>query len=298
MDYSRLIDAEVLAFIDETQSFYGEDITAEDWAGQRRIYNAMASHFHAGRPEGLAVCDERIDGVPVRRYGAPSEISILYAHGGGFVLGGLDSHDDVCAEIAAATGRQVISLDYRLAPEHPHPAAYEDMVAVAGSVVENGPVILCGDSAGAALCAAYCGTIPGPGILAQVLIYPFLGFPPEGGSFDTHAHAPLLSRDDMTVFAKTAGGDCADPRFCPAAGDLSRLPKTFLFAAEYDPLCDDAVRYRDAAVAAGAQAVAHIDRGLVHGWLRARHRSRRAAESFRRILECLSSIDRRDRLTP
>ena len=108
MDYRQYLSSEVLALIDETLAFYPDDLDPTDWAAQRRVYNAMAAHFHAGRPMGVQVSDHSIAGVPVRRYGLPSKTTVLYAHGGGFVLGGLESHDDVCAEIADRTGCRVV----------------------------------------------------------------------------------------------------------------------------------------------------------------------------------------------
>ncbi|MFT3688482.1 alpha/beta hydrolase [Paenirhodobacter sp.] len=279
MDYDRLLDPEIRAFIAETEGFTPPGLDPDDWVGQRAAYDRMAAHFHAGRPP-VEVRDERIGTVPVRRYGAGA--TVLYLHGGGFVLGGLDSHDDICAEIAARVGCAVVSVDYRLGPEHPHPAAYDDAAQVARAL---GPVVLCGDSAGATLCAALAGTFPKGSFLAQVLIYPLLGYPPEGGSFDIHAHAPLLSRDEVLLYDRLRGAAPDDPRHCPAKGNLADLPPTWLFPAEADPLHDDALRYAEAS---GARVVEGA--GLVHGWLRARHRSARAGAAFDRIIAVLSDL--------
>lgn len=290
-DYDRLLDPEVRAFIAETTGFVPPGLAADDWPGQRAAYDRMTAHFHAGRPPGLLVRDDLVGGVRVRCYGAAAGVTVLYLHGGGFVVGGLESHDDVCVEIAAALGVEVVSVDYRLGPEHPHPAAYDDVATVARAL--SGPVVLCGDSAGATLCAALAGTFARGSFAGQVLIYPLLGFAPEGGSFDTHAEAPLLSRDELLLYDRLRQAAPDDPRHCPARGALADLPPTWLFPAEADPLHDDALRYAEAARAAGAEVHLHVDAGLVHGWLRARHRSARAAEAFAGILAALSGLARR-----
>ncbi|MCL7407164.1 alpha/beta hydrolase [Paradonghicola geojensis] len=287
MEYRQYLSPEVLAFIDETLAFYPDDLDPTDWAAQRRVYNAMAAHFHAGRPVGLQVSDQWIADVPVRLYGPPSKTTVLYAHGGGFVLGGLESHDDVCAEIADLTGCRVVSVDYRLSPEHPHPAAYDDTVAVAEILCAEGPVVLCGDSAGGTLCAAIAGTRADLGFVGQVLIYPMIGYPARGGSFDVHSHAPLLSTSDLAFYADVRGGSPDDPRLIPALGDLSALPPTWLFPAECDPLCDDAVRFADAIK--GEVHLCQQD-GLVHGWLRARDRSDMTRQAFGQIINAIVDL--------
>lgn len=288
MRYETLLSQPLREFIAETATFHEPGIGAEDWAAQRQAYDRMAAHFHQGRPEGLVVTEDRHADVPLRRYGAPSPVTILFVHGGGFVLGGLESHDDLCAELAQRSGCQLVAAHYRLAPEHPHPAAYDDVVAVAAALCAEGPVVLVGDSAGATLCAALAGTRADLGIRGQVLIYPWLGSPPVGDSFEAHAHAPMLARDDLTLYDRALGGAAEDPRRCPIRGDLARLPPTRLFAADCDPLCDDAGRYAAAARGQGARDIAvTVQAGLVHGWLRARHRSPALRAEFEAIVAAL-----------
>lgn len=284
MDYSRKLSPEIISFIDETAQFYPADLDPNDWTAQRACYDAMAAHFHLGRPADLSVYDDKIGDVPIRVYGAPTETKVLYAHGGGFVLGGLESHDDICAEIAERTCLQVVSVDYRPSPEHRHPAAYDDVAAVAEALSLSGKVVLCGDSAGGTLCACLSGTRSDLGFLGQVLIYPMLGYPHEGGSFSMHAHAPMLTSSDLDFYGGVRGGDPDDPRLIPIMGDLSKLPPTWVFPAECDPLCDDAVWFaRDT----GANLSLH--EGMVHGWLRARRRSDQARKAFGQIIEAIIS---------
>lgn len=295
-DYDLLLDAGIRAFIAETAALYPDDTATREIAAQRVIYDAMCAHFRAPRPPGLSVEDRRVAGVPVRVY-APERAGrglLLYLHGGGFVVGGLDSHDDICAEIAAETGCALVAADYRLAPEHRHPAAFEDALSVFEALAgEGAPVVLIGDSAGACLAAAISHATRGAARApaAQVLIYPGLGGDPDAGSALEHASAPMLSRDDVLFYAGIRGEDPADPTARPlAATDYSGLPPTVLSSAECDPLADDAAAYASQLEAAGV-AVAHVaEPGLVHGWLRARHRATRAREAYGRILAAVRSF--------
>src|SRR5690606_10414501 len=147
-------DPQVLGFIARTEAAYPPEANGASAADNRRFYDAMCAVFRGPRPPGLVVGDRRIGGVPCRVYGADSAVSVVYVHGGGFVVGGLDSHDDVCAEIADATGLQVIAIDYRLAPEHRWPAQIQDVQAVWDAL--GRPAVIAGDSAGGMLSAALC----------------------------------------------------------------------------------------------------------------------------------------------
>jgi acetyl esterase len=292
--YDSLIDAPTWAFIDRTNACYPADAVTLDIAGQRRVYDAMCAVFRCPRPPGVTVTDMAVADVPVRRYatGGPGT-TLLYFHGGGFVVGGLDSHDDICAEMAAETGLTVISADYRLCPEHPHPAAYDDALAVARAT--PGPIILAGDSAGGALAASLAHALRGDRrVRGVVLIYPGLGGPMDRGSYLTHAHAPMLTTADVRFYRRLRMGR-DDPGPDPTAAvledsDVSGLPPTAIFAAACDPLADDATLYRDRIRAAGGRAEATVEPGLVHGYLRARHCVPRARASFDRILAALNAL--------
>ena len=107
-DYARLLDPQIKAFIDATQSHYAHLGTDAPLSAQRAAYDAMCAQMRAPRPDGLSIEDMHLGKVPARRYGKGAA-TLLYFHGGGFVLGGLDSHDDICAEIAHRTGAQVIA---------------------------------------------------------------------------------------------------------------------------------------------------------------------------------------------
>lgn len=289
-DYARLLDEETREFIRRTESFFPPG--AADIAGQRRAYDRMCRAFHRGRPEGVTVRDDSAGGVPVRicEAGQPT-CTVMYFHGGGFVLGGLDSHDDICAEICARTGFRVVSVDYRLAPEHPHPAAFDDCrtATLWAARHHGGGLVLVGDSAGGNLAAAVAHHSRGQveGILGQVLIYPELGGDMSGGSFIEHAQAPMLSRDDVIFYRdiRLAGSAPADdPTWALLQErDFSDLPPTVVFVAECDPLRDDGHEYCQRLGEAGVRACCVEEKGLVHGYLRARASVPRARESFGRI---------------
>jgi acetyl esterase len=300
--YDLLIDAQTWEFIRETESWYPPDAVGLTIAEQRGVYNKMCAAFNAGRPQGVVVQDSVLQqadhGIPLRHYScAPDALAqVLYFHGGGFVVGGLDSHDDVCAEICAGTGFDVTSVDYRLSPEHPFPQDIDDALAAA-SVQTGKPLVLVGDSAGANLCASVAAAMRGASNApkGQVVIYPGFGGPKTSDSMRAHAHAPMLTAADVAFYATIRSGGVAnadaDPRFSPLrAHDFTGLPPTVAISAECDPLADDAALYAQAVFAAGGRALHLREVGLVHGYLRARHRVDRAAASFARIIAAISAL--------
>ena len=292
-DYQSLIDAPTWAFIRATDAAYPPDTASLSIADQRAIYDGMCRAFHRGYPPGVTARDHEIAGVPCRDF-AGATPAVLYLHGGGFVVGGLESHDDVCAEIRGRTGLRVVCADYRLSPEHLHPAAFDDACAVARALLAAGPLLLCGDSAGGNLCAAVSHALRGAAILGQVLIYPGLGGDPDRGSYLTHAHAPMLTRDDVLFYKDIRHGappPQGDATVSPLQdSDFSGLPPTLAIAAQCDPLADDARDYAARLTAAGGTAVWIEEPGLVHGYLRARATVPRAAASFARITATLSAM--------
>ena len=295
-DYQRLIDAETWAFIRKTEAFYPPDSSQATIAEQRAIYERMCKGFFRSYPVEARARDSRLAGVPVRRYFGRGA-RVVYLHGGGLVLGGLESHDDICAEISAGTGFEVIAVDYRLAPEFLHPAAHEDALAVVTAVLAAGdPVVVAGDSAGATL-AASVALVLRQALAGHVLIYPGLGGDMTKGSYVRHAEAPMYSTRDVGYYraiVAAPGADLlADATATPlAAADFSGLSPGFAVAAECDPLADDARAWGERIVAAGGQGRWVEEPGLVHGYLRARHSSVRAAASFRRIVAVIGRLGR------
>lgn len=306
-DYDKLLDAETWAFIERTNTFYPPDTIDYTIAEQRDIYDRMCREFFAGYPEGVSASDSVIQAsgraIPVRVYrkaGAEPAALVLYFHGGGFILGGLDSHDDVCAELCGRTGYEVVSVDYRLSPEHKHPAAFDDALSAFewAAATYSQPIVLCGDSAGGNLAAAVAhATRDRPRrAIGQVLIYPGLGGDRSNGSYVTHAEAPMLTMRDMEFYkdVRTGGQDfSADPTFAPLADtSFADLPPTVVVTAECDPLSSDGEIYRDRIRVAGGRCAWFEEKGLVHGYLRARHTVARARLSFSRIVEAVRALGR------
>jgi acetyl esterase len=294
-DYRDLIDAPTWAFIRATDAEYPPDTATLTIAQQRAIYDRMCRAFHRGYPAGVTAEDKAIAGVPCRIFAGAGPV-VLYLHGGGFVVGGLESHDDICAEIRARTGLGVICADYRLSPEHLHPAAFDDCIAVARALAADGPILLCGDSAGGNLCAAVSHALRGTAakILGQILVYPGLGGNTDKGSYLTHALAPMLTRDDVLFYKNIRHGappPQGDVTVSPLQDmDFSDLPPTLAISAQCDPLADDARDYAAKVTAARGKALWIEEPGLVHAYLRARHTVPRAAASFTRIVEALTAM--------
>ena len=298
---TEITDPEVLDFIARTDGFY----PLGSWNGtpeqNRHLYDAMAAAFRQPRPASVAVQDGTVPGpegpIPVRRYRSaqPGPVTVIYYHGGGYLLGGLDSHDDVCAEICDRTGCPVVSVDYRLCPEHVHPAHYQDALWAARAILREGPVILAGDSAGGNLAAAVAMTLRAEDIRGQVLIYPGLGgWKLHLPSLTECAEAPLLKASELAYYRKVrAGGPPPDhdPTFSPLdAEDYAGLPRCFISSAGVDPHRDDGVEYVRRLVGAGVEAYCAVEPQLPHGSLRARHMSHRARDAFSRIVEAISDF--------
>ena len=302
-DYKKLIDAETWAFIERTNSWYPPETANYSIARQRDIYDRMCREFFAGYPDGVTAETTAIAApgreIPIRIYrGQSASAAVLYFHGGGFILGGLDSHDDVCAELCARTGYEIVSVDYRLAPEHLHPAAFDDALAAFewAAATYRQPIVLCGDSAGGNLAAAVSHVTRGHSDkpAGQVLIYPALGGDATRGSYVRHAEAPMLTLRDLEFYKEIRTGGRERPgdiTLSPLADtDFSGLPPTVLVTAECDPLSSDGETYRDRIAAAGGKAFWLEEPGLVHGYLRARHTVARAHGSFGRIADALVEL--------
>lgn len=222
-------------------------------------------------------------GLPARLYlpaGVPSPVpTLLFLHGGGFVIGDIESYDAQCRTLCSAVAAAVLSIEYRLAPEHPFPAAPEDAVAAAAWVLANVDrlggdperIAIGGDSAGGNLAAVAAQAMRGrdPGFAAELLLYPATDFGDEDRpSHRENAEGLFLTADDMDWFRSLYIGDGSidDPRLSPLRGELAGLPPTVLITADLDPLRDDGEAYGDALEAAGVEVVRRRYDGLVHGF--------------------------------
>ena len=333
--YATLIDEQTHEFIKRTDAAFPENAETLPIVEQRRLYDAMCRQFHAERPDNVSSHDSHVTGaqghkIPVRHYqrgdgnstrSISLPVQLVYLHGGGFVVGGLDSHDDVCAELCSRTSLDLTSVDYRLAPEHKHPDALNDTMRVIENLCQlhGQTIVLCGDSAGANLAAASCHVYrkrrernaiaddlastnrTTPDIAGQVLIYPGLGGDTSQGSYITHAHAPMLSTAAVHYYTTIRIGSNSntnintnDPSLSPLLDkDFSALPPTVAISAQCDPLCDDGRVYCERINRAGGAAHWIEEDGLVHGYLRARHSVQRASDSFDRIVSAITALAER-----
>lgn len=226
-------------------------------------------------PAGVAISETTVPGadgdLPARVHrpsrtaaGAPL---VLHLHGGGWVVGAPLQYDWICGELADALGAVVVSVDYRMAPEHPAPAAADDAIAVARWILAEGggatlgapgPLVVVGDSAGGNLSALVAIAVRDEGLeglAAQLLIYPATDLTMTSRSATELTHEPILHRSDMEAFVGTylAGGvDAADPRVSPLhVADLSGLAPACVITASADPLKDEGRAYAERLAEAG-----------------------------------------------
>ena len=303
--HAGLEDAGIRDFLIAGERFYPPDAVNFTMAEQRAFYDRYCAHFRKARPAGVSAEDGRYGGVPCRHYrpkGAANAPLMVYLHGGGFVLGGLDSHDDVCAEICDGARIEVVAVDYRLAPEHPFPAAFEDCWAALTAIAStNAEIIVGGDSAGGNLAAALALKArdeEAPRLKGQVLIYPGLGGDMTAGSYVTQATAPGLSTADVQFYRDTYKGGGAKFAKPLRETNYRGLPPAFLVAAALDPLHDDCFAYAARLAAAGVPAMVRDEPLLVHAFLRARNMSLPAWASFDAITAACASLAHFGRLPP
>ncbi|MBB5534107.1 alpha/beta hydrolase [Rhizobium giardinii] len=289
----------ILAFHKRCEEFYPADAVDAPIEQQRKWYDALCAEFDAPLPEGLTRHDEMVgDRIPIRRY-RPADIAtrtrVFYIHGGGFVVGSLESHDAICAEIAHAARAELVSIDYRLAPEHVWPAAFDDCFEVLTWLLADGrPLVVVGDSAGGNLAAGIvlkAKTEAITAIVGQVLIYPGLGGDLTSGSYAEMAEAPGLSTADVLYYREVLKAPAENAFAHPLkAADLSGLPSAYITSAHFDPLRDDAAVYAQRLIAAGVNVTYRDEPQMIHAWLRARHMSEGARQGFLHLCRAVSVL--------
>jgi acetyl esterase len=280
-------EAGIREFLAICDGFYPLDAVDAPIAQQRAWYDALCARFDRPLPERLTFEDEMLF-VPIRRYRPArvySDVVLLYLHGGGFVVGSLDSHHAICAEISDHAGTELVSVDYRLAPEHVWPAQSDDCFGVLKQLIGQAKkVVVIGDSAGANLAAGLTLRARDEdlsGVVGQVLIYPALGGDLRSGSYLEMAHGPGLSTADVAYYRAILKAPQDEPVAHPLlAADLSGLPPAFITVANFDPLRDDGWHYAERLREAGVEVSIREEPQMVHAWLRARHMSEGARDGF------------------
>ena len=277
---------------------------------QREAWSQLCQQFRAPRPKGLIVSDLDINRIKFRLFvpqGKNPKPGILYFHGGGWVLGGPETHDDMCAEMAAGADCAVALLDYRLAPEHPHPAQLGDSLKLWHWMREQGAshninpdnLLAAGDSAGGQMSVALALTLREQGLpqlKGMCLIYPVLGNDINTPSYIRNAHAPCLTRDEMKFYLDSFLGpqhnnNWDDEKAVPnLARDVSGLSPTFISVAAHDPLYDDGLIFAAKLKAAGIACELREEPALAHSYMRARHVSAPAKKGFDAIIKALRSL--------
>lgn len=257
----------------------------------------MAARNPMVPPEGLETCDWHIPvagrEVRLRAY-LPAEAGsdvMLYMHGGGWMLGSIEGHDQVCADLAQSTGLRVVSIDYALAPENRYPVALEECLAACaalrGGTTPIGAIRdlwIGGDSAGGNLALACALRLRDDGndqARGLFLVYPCTDPACDFSSYTEHADAPFLSTALMHRFWREYLGDTAPDMYAaPARADLKGLPQTVMLTATLDPLIGDGDALADAMEAAGVDLHYIRAEGLIHGLLRFRKAAPAAERAF------------------
>ncbi len=278
---------------------------------QARIWDAKVTKLLTKKSRWVGgIEDMQVPGpegqIPVRLYKASSTASelLIYFHGGGWVLGNLDAVEYPCRLLATGTGRIVVSVDYRLAPEHKFPAGPEDCYAVTKWVAENasklgaksGRLVVCGDSAGgnlAAVVSLMAQDRQTPHITNQVLIYPVTDLANENYESYPDELSPALTRSDMTWFIDhylSRKEDSQNQYASPVLrARFANLPHALIITAEYDILTRQCNAYADKLRNAGVKVnIAHYP-GLVHGFFTLPDAFDAAHDAISRIARELSS---------
>jgi acetyl esterase len=292
-----------MAVLTEAQKVAYGGTTIEE---QRKAWSAYTRKLAVPRPPGLAIRDTAIpvrgQEVPVRIY-RPAEATgalpcIVYMHGGGFMKGDLDSSDPIAWGLTAETGAVTVSVDYRLTPEHPYPAAFDDCYGVLSYLAGNARyfeinparIALAGDSAGGHLAASLCLAARdrrGPRIAAQAIIYTVIGTDMTSASYEENAEGYGLTTAACHTYMDRLLPDPvhrSDPYARPAvATDFSGLPPAYVVSAELDPVRDDGRLYAAKLALAGVDVTYHEARAMIHGFMRARFTGAAAKAEYDRI---------------
>lgn len=241
----------------------------------RRTVEEGAQRF--GRlPKDITVESLNIAGVSAEWIAPPEaaqDLILLYFHGGGYVTGSCLAHRAIIAKFAMGAGLKTLSFEYRLAPEHPFPAALEDSLTVCNWLREQGispsRLVLAGDSAGGGLCLATMLALKDQGLplpLRAAVYSPVTDYTCSGESYRTNVRKCMAPEGSARAFARHYAGDQdpGHPYISPLFGDPSGLPPLLIYAAEDETLRDDAVRFANKARAAGVEVALRVGKDMFH----------------------------------
>jgi acetyl esterase len=277
------VDPVVQTVLDQLAAAGGPLMTDMEPPEARAFFEQFAGAMDGEAPALPVVTDAQAGDVPVRIYrpegDGPFPLLVWY-HGGGWVIGSVAGADATCRRLAAQAGAVVVSVDYRLAPEHPFPGPVEDCYAATRWAVEHAAewdadasrLAVGGDSAGGNLAAVMCLAArerTGPDIRFQLLVYPVTDLLMSYPSITENGEGYLLTADTMRWFVGHYLGDAdpKDPLASPLyADDLSGLPPALVITAEYDPLRDEGEAYGVALEQAGVAVTARRFAGQIHGF--------------------------------
>jgi len=283
---SLSLDPRVAAVIAEAMARGRTPFELQTPAEARVAYRAGCAVTGPERIDMSSVADLTLAGRPCRHYRpVPADVlpALLYLHGGGWVVGDLESHDGICRRLAAETGFAVIAVDYRLAPEHPFPAAFDDAIdawtafaaQAAALGLDPSRLGIAGDSAGGALAAAVSLACRDRALpqqpRVQLLFYPVTDLMADSASYAEITQGVFLTADVMRWFIGHYAPDGAmhvDWRASPLrAGDLGGAPPALVVTAGHDPLRDEGLAYAKALADAGNQVTQLHLANQVHGLL-------------------------------
>ncbi len=300
--FTRPDVAAFLAFLNSQEGPKMEELPPAD---AREMFRAMTQMADSPRGEIATVEDRAIPGpageIPVRLYDTRPDRAIgpvmVFFHGGGWVIGDLDTHDGWCAEAARLLDMPVVAVDYRLAPEHPFPAAPEDCEAAARWVADNVPcsgLVLAGESAGGNLTIATALTLrdkpASKPVIAIHPIYPAVTTHNDWQSYRDFGEGHLLTEGSMTWFGDHYAADPADYRASPLDFPADGLPPTVLVTAGLDPLRDQGRAYAAKLIEAGVTTVYREGVGTIHGYINLSQAIPSAKNDIRGALTALKAI--------